>query len=364
MTKTVSSVPKRKADEELRGTVAKSPRIGLLPNGARQGGDKLKSSTLSTNKPSFAGSSSAKSASVPRPSDRTTTPAIRKESQDTPSRQRQTSTSANGSRSVPARPLAKRPSPVDSGPKPEPKKRSFAEIMARAKAAQAAGPNLGKIQHKTLEKGVSKKEREEMKAEGARKAKTAAKQGAMRNGGGVPRDRDGARRGTSTTPPRGSTNRKAGKAPVVEEKKVKKAALATTGYTGTARPRPGAASSKSKGSSSAPNSASRARPADSRRYGGALSSSRRQYDEEDEDMDDFIEYDDDEPAYGHGGPGGYDSAEESDMEAGLSDIDEEERRAEYQARREDQQQEALEKRLKREKEERRRQLLNARAARR
>lgn len=72
-------------------------------------------------------------------------------------------------------------------------------------------------------------------------------------------------------------------------------------------------------------------------------------------MDDFIEYDDEEPGYGQGG--GYDSAEESDMEAGMSDIDEEERRAEFQARREDQMQEALEKKLKREKEERRRRLM-------
>lgn len=144
---------------------------------------------------------------------------------------------------------------------------------------------------------------------------------------------------------------------------MKKAAIATTGYTGTARPRPGAASSKSNGTSSKPSSASRARPQDRRLYGGALSASRRQHEGEDDDMDDFIEYDDEEPAYGYGRGGGYESPEESDMEAGLSDIDQEERRAEYHARREDQEQEALEKRLRREKEEKRRRLLEAARAR-
>lgn len=265
---------------------------------------------------------------------------------------------------------------MESGPKAEPKKRSFAEIMARAKAAHTAGPTLGRIQHKALERAASKKEREEIKTEGARKARAAAKHEARpsgathatRNESGLLRDRDGHRRGTTSTPSGGLVNRKAKKAPVVEEKKVKKAALATTGYTGTARPRPGGTSSKSKGSASGPLTASRVQPADKRRYGGALSRSRPEYDDEDDDLDDFIEYDDDEePPYGHGGGGygrgGYESPEESDMEAGMSDIDEEERRAEYQARREDQQQEALEKRLKLEKEEKKRKLLAAARAR-
>lgn len=79
-------------------------------------------------------------------------------------------------------------------------------------------------------------------------------------------------------------------------------------------------------------------------------------------MDDFIVDDEEEPAqpgYGGGGPRyRYDSYdEESDMEAGLTDIEDEEQVADRQARREDLEQEALEKRLKREKEERRRRFL-------
>lgn len=87
-------------------------------------------------------------------------------------------------------------------------------------------------------------------------------------------------------------------------------------------------------------------------------------------MDDFIEYDDEEdvgPGYGLGPPRRYDSMDEedeSDMEAGLTDVEEEERRAAAIARREDMEQEALEKRLKREKEEKKRRLMEAAAKRR
>lgn len=272
MKKPASSAPKRKADEELRGTATKSPRLDGLTNGAgRPGGDTAKASRYPTDKPLATGSSGAKSASVPRTSSQATS-VMRNGNHATPSKQRPATSSSitNGSRSVPVRPPAKRPSPVQSGPKPEPKKRSFAEIMARAAAAQSAGPSLGKIQHKPLERPPSKKEREEMKAEEARKAKAAAKQGTMRNGAKATQDRGGPRQRSGSTSPKGPAGRKTGKAPVVEVKKVKKAALATTGYTGTARPRPGAASSKAKDASSTSNSASRSRPQDNRRYGGVL----------------------------------------------------------------------------------------------
>ena len=139
--------------------------------------------------------------------------------------------------------------------------------------------------------------------------------------------------------------------PASEQKKFKKAALATTGYTGTARATapPKAGASAGKGRSAEP----RERP----RYTGSAARSRK-YNDYDEELDDFIDYDDEEdeaPGYGRRGEF-YSEEEESDMEAGLSDIDEEERRAEREARREDYEEEALEKKLKREKEERRRQL--------
>lgn len=120
---------------------------------------------------------------------------------------------------------------------------------------------------------------------------------------------------------------KAAKPAPVEEKKVKKAAVATTGYQGTARgpaktDKPAASSTKSSGS---------ARPR------MPFQRPRRRDDEYDEDMDDFIEDDEEveeEPRYGrqYSYP---DEEDESDMEAGLTDIDNEEEEADRYARRED-----------------------------
>lgn len=211
-----------------------------------------------------------------------------------------------------------------------------------------------------------------MKMDEARKARVAARK--LATGAGA-----GAGAGAASRPSRTSTpSRDPAKAPVprnslagsaamnakktapAEEKKVKKAALATTGYTGTARPRPGASTSSKPGATSRPGSEAQSR--DRPRYGGPLSTSRRRH-EEDEDLDDFIvddEDDEEDPGYGHGRQYRYDSYdEESDMEAGISDIEDEEQQADRYARREDMEQEALEKRLKREKEERKRKFLDA-----
>jgi hypothetical protein len=227
------------------------------------------------------------------------------------------------------------------------------------------GNKLGTIQHKTIEKGMTKRERAEVKAVEARQSAKLARQAGARSGASALSSRsiNGSNGAVKTA--NGKTTNGSGRkgVPPVEEKKVKKAALATTGYTGTARPRPGASSAKLNGSLS--KSGADARERDRPRYGGALSGARRRYEDEDDDLDDFIEYDDDEeePGYGLGAPrrGGYDSMEEdeSDMEAGLTDVEEEERRAAMIARREDMEQEALEKRLKREKEEKKRRLMEA-----
>jgi hypothetical protein len=232
--------------------------------------------------------------------------------------------------------------------------------MARAKANSEQRESLGKIQHKTVERTLTMKERKEMKAEEARKARMEARKVATGRAGptSVP-SRDAAK----TSGPRNglpSAPARAKKTPPVEEKKVKKAALATTGYTGTARPRPGASTPGKPGAASRPGSETR--PRERARYGGPLSAPRSRY-EEDDEMDDFIvddEEEEEEPDYGTGQRYRYDSYDdESDMEAGISDIEDEEQRAERQARREDLEQEALEKRLKQEKEERRRRLLNS-----
>ncbi len=352
--KSTSPGPKRKAEDDLRGSAVK--KAAALPNGSsRPSTDSsgslprlpAKSSTVVNSRPGLVSRPTANSDNAGLKKN-LSTPAKTGSAPKTTSTGKSLSTSATGSRSQSSE---------------APKKGSFAEIMARAKAAQDVRMSLGKIQHKTIERGMTMKERKEMRAEESRTVRKGAKpttskwkmeqQGKLppRNGSsGLSTSRAGA--GNGSLSKAAPTARPPKKAPVVEEKKVKKAATATTGYTGTARPRPSA--NKSGASSSRPGSDSKsdARP----RYGGALAPPRRRRDDYDEDLDDFIEYDDEEEEPGYGRGRGYDSMEEdeSDMEAGMSDIDEEERHADFHARREDQEQEALERRLKREKEERKR----------
>ncbi|OTA91304.1 hypothetical protein M434DRAFT_397325 [Hypoxylon sp. CO27-5] len=250
--------------------------------------------------------------------------------------------------------------PTTSDPSKAPKKGSYQEIMERAKKAQATMGKVGMIQHKPI--GDSKKERSTKTEQ--RPSVVKGRDGKPYLGNGRPSTappRDGSRvamavrsasRNGAAKDVKGNgksrPNSSGGEAP---EKKVKKSATATTGYTGTARPRPGAATRK-------PSSSSRnARP------GGLLApprpSRKDRYDDEyDDDMDDFIEYDDDEEPDPRGY--GYDSDASSDMEAGLSDIDIEERRAEILARQEDKREQELEEKLKREKEERKRRLTQGR----
>lgn len=254
-------------------------------------------------------------------------------------------------------PLAKSSptTPTSSDPSKPPKKGSYQEIMERAKKAQAkiVPGKVGSIQHRPIEKdrglkpepksSMGKKTNGKSYAGSARP--TSAPRGATKAGSTSHDSRNGGAK-----PATAGTKGRHGSVGGEVEKKVKKAATATTGYTGTARPRPGASSGKSSSSGNRPSSY---------KAGGLLapprSGRRDKYEDEyDDDMDDFIEYDeDDEP-----GPQGYgyDSDASSDMEAGLSDIDVEERRAERLAREEDKREQALEEKLKREKEERRRRL--------
>ncbi|KAL7947420.1 hypothetical protein V8C42DRAFT_285975 [Trichoderma barbatum] len=265
--------------------------------------------------------------------------------------------------SRPAKPaVASKPPPVPlvdpSKPKAPPKKGSYAEILARAQRAQAVMGQVGKIQHKKVEKGAIKKERERNDVKGAPSGAQGKKPPVGYKGSSKPGPRSGTNgNASSKTDRNGAVSRPAAKAtassrkaPEPEpEKKLKKAAVATTGYTGTARPKPGATSKKSNA-----------------QRGGALlnappprsGSSRRSRfeDDYDEELDDFIDYDDEED---DGQRYGYASDASSDMEAGLDDIDDEERLAERIARREDLQEEQLEKSLKVAKEERKRKALDA-----
>lgn len=242
-----------------------------------------------------------------------------------------------------------------------PKKGSFKEIMARGAKAQEVMGKVGMIQHKSTDKGTTKKEREVAKPEHkpGTGLGTKGKPGTSYAGTGRPSTSTGrdngpaglpTRPGVRNAPPKdgkaGGKSKAASAANEILEKKVKKSATATTGYAGTARPRPGAVASK--GPSHGDQRA---------RHGGLLEpprmSRRSKYEDEyDEELDDFIDYDDEEEK--DGGPRYYDSDGSSDMEAGLSDIDTEERRAELFAREEDKREQALEEKLKREKEERKR----------
>lgn len=355
MARPSATLPKRKAEDELRPVGLKVARTESIPERpSRPNGHLPKPSARPGDRP--LGGSGDKPSLKPLPA--LDNRISNEKSSGTGPRSGSTGTAG---KMLPSRPLPSRPSPTDSGP---PKKRSYAEIMARAKANSEQRESLGKIQHKTVERSMTMKERKEMKTEDAKRAKTAARKLAT---GGASRPGARSRPAADTTRASGSRSSfaasgatKTKKSAPVEEKKIKKAALATTGYTGTARPRPGASTPAKGGASSRPCSDSQSR--DRPRYGGPLSTSRRR-NEEDEEMDDFIVDDEDEeqePGYGKGRQYRYDSDDdESDMEAGISDIEDEEQEAARYARREDLEQEALEKRLKREKEERKRKFLDS-----
>ncbi|KAL7628286.1 hypothetical protein AAE478_002485 [Parahypoxylon ruwenzoriense] len=262
------------------------------------------------------------------------------------------------SRAPPAKPSPT--TPTASDPSKAPKKGSYQEIMERAKKAQATMNKAGMIQHKPIdrrERGPRKVERKSSatKGKGGKpylgngRPSTAPSRDSARPGVAA---RDVGRNGSTRDAKVGGKQRPGSSGSEAQEKKVKKSATATTGYTGTARPRPGAASSKA--------SSSR-KQGPSYRSGGLLAPPRpsrrdRYEDEYDDELDDFIEYDEDDDMDPRGGGYGYDSDGSSDMEAGMSDIDSEERRAERLGREEDRREQALEEKLKREKEERKRRL--------
>lgn len=190
--------------------------------------------------------------------------------------------------------------------------------MARAKAAQTTMAQVGKIQHKRIEKAPSKREREEMRSAGkitSGKAKAKGPAQPLRDG------RNGTRE-----------NGKGSRLAVAEaEKKVKKAAAATTGYTGTARPNP-ATIKKAPPQSYGSSSRDRDRPSNV-----APSKQRYTYAGSDEDEEED-----------------YQSDGSSDMEAAVFEVDQEEERAAKLARKEDALALAEENRLKIEKERRKR----------
>lgn len=257
------------------------------------------------------------------------------------------------------------PQSSDPGGK-APKKGSIAEIRARAAAQQAKLHAIGKIQHKATEKPLTKKEREEAAAEELKASKKGLKHGmkpgmtgvSSRNGpSGLQRSGAGGHLDRN----RGAIQKPGKAAAVVEERKVRKAAAATTGYTGSARPPPSKAN-KVGPISSKPgvSGAGRGELGREKRPNpmGMFSKPRVRRDEDyDEDMEDFVVDDEEEEDDGYGYATRYryaDEDDESDMEAGYSDVADEETQAERLARLEDEREQAILERRKREKEARKR----------
>ncbi|KAL2058572.1 hypothetical protein ABVK25_001300 [Lepraria finkii] len=214
---------------------------------------------------------------------------------------------------APAAPVA--PIPPTAGAVKAPKKGSYAEIMARAKATQSKAPIVGIISHKPKEQmAMSYKKELKMKKKAIRNKKLGIKDG----------DRPSSSGSMSSSPATGAPDRR----------KVPQPA-----YKGTAKPRP---QPTYKGTMK---SASITQKVISR--GGDGKNSRPRYDEyaatDEDDLDDVKEDD-------------YGSDESDDMEAGFSDVEHEESIAARAARKEDEEEAKLEAKLKSEKEERKKRL--------
>ncbi|KAH8777036.1 hypothetical protein F5882DRAFT_408387 [Hyaloscypha sp. PMI_1271] len=312
-THTIPPHPKRKPDEQLRKPVDKMQRTG----------------------PPTGGSSNPTTQVSKRPAVDSSMAKMKLSQNGRPSLQSPSTTFKNGQPTPP---------PQSESAKP-PKKGSYAEIMARGKAAQATLGQVGKIQHKKIEKLPSKREREEMKATKAHNLqKNLGPNGKFQKAGQqlLKDGRNGAK-GSERKVSNGKVGTGKKSAEALEEKKVKKAATATTGYTGTARPKLGA---KVSSRSSASGSSRYDRGPDRYRDDRYDSSSKHQfYRSEDEEEEEEEEEEED-----------YASDVSSDMEAAAFEVDEEEEEAARIARREDAEALAEENQHKREKEEKRRRL--------
>ena len=209
-------------------------------------------------------------------------------------------------------------SDLEAAPRKEPKKGSYAEIMARAKANQAKPQAVGTINHKPKEKGALSYKKE-LKLQ--KQAKRDQKMGFIKGKGA-------SRPSSADEAPRVGQMRRNGAKPeqVLPAKKPKPQPV----YKGTMNPASVTARAKEKAA------------AQTARRDNEYAGTDDELDE-DEDLEsgDGVGYDDDEE-------------ESDDMEAGFSDVELEETAADRAARREDEEEARLEARLKREKEERKR----------
>lgn len=221
---------------------------------------------------------------------------------------------------------------VDAAKAP-PKKGSYAEIMARAKASQAAAAIVGVIKHKPKEALSNKKEillrkKNLSQAKKARLNGTLGRNVSSSNGSGLSAKSPAAPKLTGSGGKQGAPGRYKGTANGKPQ----------PSYKGTMKPVETVNSDRGKSrysSKYAGRGASNIRSSASRdRYAGTSASDEDQEDQEDSEPD----------------------ASSDDMEAGFSDVEEEEMHATKFAKQEDDEQARIEAGLKKEKEERKRRL--------
>jgi len=243
------------------------------------------------------------------------------------------------------------PIPATASGQATPKKGSYAEILARAKAAQTASAHVGVIKHKPKET-LSKRARLALQAEASGQSRPGSKTSAINGRKNTPDSKRGSS-APSTIPGR---NRD------VASLKSKKAPEA--GYKGTARPIP---ESSYKGtmnrSITTTSSTIRHKDPDVHKYDRSrstsvtrpLTKSRWYADHSDEDDDEDIDEEEEGADY---------ESDLSDMEAGAFDVEEEEQLSSKVARKEDEEELRKEVELKRQKEAMRRKLTQMAAAKR
>ena len=213
--------------------------------------------------------------------------------------------------------------PAGDIPKAAPKKGSYAEIMARAKMAQTASPAVGVIKHKPKEKISEKKEL------------LLAKKGLSTKGKCRPKP---VQRGTS---PASKSSSPAPGVPSLKKSSDKK--VTQPAYKGTAKPAPAYRGTMKPVSETA----SGRKPSLSTRPPATKSQHNRHAASSDDDIIDDDEIEEDEEPY---------PDSESDMEAGFSDVEEEEQKAVKAAKKEDEEEARIEAQHKSEKEKRRKML--------
>ncbi|KAI9782127.1 MAG: hypothetical protein M1839_005474 [Geoglossum umbratile] len=289
-----SAGQKRRAEEELERIMAKAPK--------RDGSARRPSALMD---PKTAPGDLSDSTKPKTLSSSTTRPSVQTSNPSTP-------TSVKKPQDLPAA----------NTPKPPPKKGSYAEILARANAAQANAPKVGIIKHKPVEGGLRKRDRLNQRREGKELAKKLVKNG--------PRD------SKSERPPQSG---KAG-----DRDKPIKSNTGQSTYRGTARVKPEMPSYKGTARVSNPSPtkpASRREKMDGNRSRSTSLNprpSRYQYTSEEDEEED------------------YESDNSSDMEAAPFELEEEEHISLKTARKEDEEALKEETRLKKQKEEKKKML--------